>query len=232
MIDAGLSALKLNQRLHLAGVPRLDAIVLTHEHSDHVAGLKTFLRKCEVPVYATARTAQVVRENGVKASWQTFEAGQAFGIGVMELLSFPTQHDAVDPVGFVVSGAGYRLGVLSDAGHVTATMERHMEGMDALFVESNYDEDLLERDVKRPWSIKQRIASRHGHLSNVQSAELIGKVAHAGLRRVILGHLSSDCNQPDLAIAEVQRHLQGKGLAGVAVECAKSDALSGWWSLA
>ncbi len=232
MIDAGLSALKLNQRLHSAGVSRLDAIVLTHEHGDHVAGLKTFLRKCDVPIYATAHTAQVVRETGVKASWRTFEAGQGFRIGAVELSSFPTQHDAVDPVGFVVSGAGFRLGVLSDAGHVTATMERCMEGLDALFVESNYDEDLLERDQKRPWSIKQRIASRHGHLSNTQSAELVSKVAHAGLQRVILGHLSGDCNQPELAVAQVQRSLQDKGFAGVAVECAKSDQLSGWWSLA
>lgn len=231
MIDAGLSALKLNQRLAGAGVRHLDAIVLTHEHGDHVAGLKNFLRHCEIPLYATAATAHVVREKGVKARWQIFEAGQAFHIGAVELQSFSTQHDAVDPVGFVLSAAGYRLGVLSDAGHVTATMERHMHGMDALFVEANYDDDLLQADLKRPWSTKQRIASRHGHLSNRQSAELVGKVAHAGLRRVILGHLSSDCNEPELAMSEVRRELEGKGLSQVEIHCAQSDAVTGWWSL-
>ena len=134
--------------------------------------------------------------------------------------SFSVPHDAVEPLGFVMSCRAARLGVLSDIGHVTHVVRERLRGVHTLFIESNYDEKLLETDTRRPWATKQRISSRHGHLSNRQTAELVGEIAHAGLARVILGHLSKDCNDPDLAARCVREALHGCGRPETEVHCA------------
>ena len=207
LIDAGLSAKQLTMRLGLLGIEpaSLDGILLTHEHGDHVKGLKVFLKQYALPVFATSQTSHVVRELGIEGGkWKTFETGQTFSIGTSVVRSFSIQHDAVDPVGFVIGSSSRRLGFVSDAGHVTRSMTDALRGLHGLFVEANYDDGLLEADTKRPWSIKQRISSRHGHLSNVQVAELIREIAHIDLGRVVLGHLSSDCNKPDLILGRLR----------------------------
>lgn len=199
LIDAGLSAKQLCLRLTSLGIDpaSLSGILLTHEHGDHVRGLKNFLKKQPTPIFATSETAHVVREQNIgEASWKTFEAGQQFQIDHLTIESFAIQHDAVDPVGFVVANNAHRFGLLSDAGFVTSSVRVHLKNLNALFVEANYDDELLELDTKRPWSIKQRIASRHGHLSNVQVGELLREIAHSELGQIVFGHLSSDCNCP------------------------------------
>ncbi|NQX02069.1 MBL fold metallo-hydrolase [bacterium] len=232
MIDAGLSAKQLSLRLRLVGIDpaSLDGILLTHEHGDHVRGLKIFLKQFPTPVFTTAATARVVREAGIEGgTWKFFEAGQVFAIGGVAVETLAIQHDAVDPVGFVVGHDSRRFGFLSDAGFVTRSMTERLRGLDGLFVEANYDEDLLEADTKRPWSIKQRISSRHGHLSNRQVTELIRDIAHPALGRVVLGHLSSDCNTPAMILEQLRECLAELGHGHVGLHCACQHEPTEWF---
>lgn len=234
LIDAGLSAKQLTLRLGLLGIDpaSLDGILLTHEHGDHVKGLKVFLKQHATPVFATSQTAHVVRELGIEGgTWKTFETGQTFTIRDSIVQSFSIQHDAVDPVGFVLGSTSRRMGFLSDAGHVTRSMTESLRGLHGLFVEANYDDGLLEADTKRPWSIKQRISSRHGHLSNDQVTALIRDIAHAELGRVVLGHLSSDCNTPDLILGQLRKNLVEMGHDHVGLHCACQDVPTEWFAL-
>lgn len=234
MIDAGLSAKQLTLRLAQVGIApeSLDGILLTHEHGDHVRGLRVFLKQYPLPVFATAATSRLVRETGIaNGKWKVFEAGQAFAIGTATIDSFTIQHDAVDPVGFVIRDASKGLGLLSDAGFVTRSMTDKLRGVHGLFVEANYDENLLEADTKRPWSIRQRISSRHGHLSNEQMMELIREIAHPELGRVVLGHLSSDCNMPHLALKLLRECLTSLGHTHTQIHCACQHEPSDWFSL-
>jgi phosphoribosyl 1,2-cyclic phosphodiesterase len=232
MVDAGLSARQLKDRAKSMGVDRIDAILLTHEHSDHVKGLSIFLKNQAVPVYATSQTAYVLRQNGITAEWHVFEAGQSFSVCGIDVKTFPILHDAVDPVGYVLAKEETRLGILTDAGHITNAITAAMQGVQTLFVEANYDESLLAADTKRPWSIKQRISSRHGHLSNNQVAALLETIAHPHLQRVVLGHLSSDCNSEKIAEAVVIEALCSLGLHHAQVCCATQAEPRGWWSVA
>ncbi len=232
MIDAGLSAKQLNLRLQQMGIApaSLDGILLTHEHGDHVRGLKIFLKQNPVPVFTTQATARVVRETGIDGgTWKYFDAGQAFAIGGLSVETFAIQHDAVDPVGFVVGDGTRRLGFLSDAGFVTRSMTERLRRLNGLFVEANYDEVLLEADTKRPWSIKQRISSRHGHLSNSQVTELIREISHPALGRVVLGHLSSDCNTPEMILTLLRNCLADLGHSHVGLHCACQHEPTDWF---
>lgn len=234
LIDAGLSAKQLILRMRSLGLEpeSLDGILLTHEHGDHIRGLKVFLKQFNVPVFATAATTRIVREAGIEGgTWKLFEAGQTFAIGGTVVESFPLQHDAVDPVGFVLCDDLRRLGLVSDVGFVTRAMTERLKLLDALFIEANYDDGLLEADLKRPWSVKQRISSRHGHLSNEQVADLLRNIAHPALLRVVLGHLSSDCNTPETALGFVRRCLEEIGHQRVDLHCAGQAAPSEWFCL-
>jgi len=232
MIDAGLSAKQLEVRLRLLGIEpgQLNGILLTHEHGDHVRGLKVFLKKHDVPVLTTPMTARVVRESGIEhGQWKSFETGQAFAIGGVEVQSFAIQHDAVDPVGFVISDGSQRLGLVSDAGFVTHSMRERLRDLHGLFIEANYDDGLLEADTRRPWSIKQRISSRHGHLSNRQVGELLREIVHADFRQLVIGHLSSDCNQPGIALNHLRQCLAESGHPHVSLDCARQEQPTEWF---
>ena len=234
MIDAGLSAKQLALRLAQVGIDpaSLSGILLTHEHGDHVKGLKVFLKQHPLPIYATGQTARIVREAGIEgALWKTFEAAQTFTIGNAVIRSFAIQHDAVDPVGYVIGHASRLLGFVSDAGHVTRSMTESLRDLNGLFVEANYDEALLEADTRRPWPTKQRISSRHGHLSNEQVTNLIRDIAHAELGRVVLGHLSADCNIPDLILGRVHACLAELGHGHIGLHCACQHEPTEWFDL-
>lgn len=224
LIDAGLSAKQICLRLESLGIDpdSLSGIVLTHEHGDHARGIDVFCRKRKLPIYATVHTCEMVRDS-VKADviWKQFEAGGNFEIGDIKAESFSVPHDAVDPVGFVFRCGLSSIGVLSDVGHVTRTIIDRLRGVHTLFAEANYDEMMLQNDTIRPWSTKQRISNRHGHLSNDQTAELVKAVASPHLCQVILGHLSGDCNTPELAEKIVSEQLEKSGYRDVSVECAQ-----------
>lgn len=231
LVDAGLSAKQLTARMDLLGVDpdSLDAILLTHEHGDHARGLKVFLRKYPVPVYANLLTREVLADKtGPGVQWRVFENEEAFSVGEVEVLGFQIQHDAADPVGFALKHREASMALVSDLGHVTAKVRHYLQDLDGLFIEANYDEDLLIADVKRPWSTKQRISSRHGHLSNEQVGELLCDVATDRLRNVVLGHLSSDCNCPKLVTKYLSAELKKVGQRHVKFLCASQDEPTPW----
>ncbi len=233
LFDAGLSAKQLSDRLASLTIDpaSISAILLTHEHGDHIRGLQNFLKKHPVPIYATAETAHVVREQiSTQALWHTFQAGQEFPIGDLIIESFPIQHDAIDPVGYIASSSEKRFGLLSDTGFITSGVKLRLKNLTALFVEANYDDELLELDTKRPWSIKQRIASRHGHLSNSQVEELIREIAHPSLNQIVFGHLSSDCNCPKKVISLFSSIIQELKLQ-TNLHCASQNQTTPWFHL-
>jgi phosphoribosyl 1,2-cyclic phosphodiesterase len=161
MIDAGLSAKQLCMRLQAVGVEpgSLDGILLTHEHGDHVRGLKVFLKQHPVPVFTTPATGRVVREAGIEGgTWKYFEAGQVFGIGALTVETFAIQHDAVDPVGFVIGHGQRRLGFLSDAGFVTRSMTERLRGLAGLFCEAPMVHQAA--DQLAAWTFIQRAGDR------------------------------------------------------------------------
>jgi phosphoribosyl 1,2-cyclic phosphodiesterase len=226
LVDAGLSAKQLVTRMMASGVnpATLNAVLLTHEHGDHVRGLRVLMKQLAVPIYATPSTSLVVRDGGVGGAWKIFESGAGFRLNGLEVQSFAVPHDAVEPVGFTFRHEDRSFGLLSDTGHVTKLILDRLRGVNALFVEANYDDELLEADMKRPWPTKQRISSRHGHLSNAQTAALVAELVPAGLRRVVLGHLSRDCNCPVKAATAVRA-----AFLEVDVCCAGQDSPCGWW---
>ncbi len=226
LIDAGLSAKQISLRLAIAGFDpaKIDGILLTHEHQDHTGGLEVFCRKRSIPLFCTALTQESISGSlgfKVPPTWRIMSTGSAFEFQDIRIECFPVPHDAVDPVGLIIEDADSRLGVLSDVGHITNLIKDRLKGSDSLFVEANYDTQLLEADTKRPWATKQRISSRHGHLSNDQVAELMAELAHEALHHVVLGHLSDDCNDPVVAAESVRRALHGAGATQATVLCAE-----------
>jgi phosphoribosyl 1,2-cyclic phosphodiesterase len=175
-------------------------------------------------VYCTALTQETLAGSLTfrsKPNWRIMNSGGAFNLRDLQIECFSVPHDAVDPVGFVIADEESRLGVLSDVGFVTNLIKDRLRRSDSLFIEANYDAQLLEADTKRPWATKQRISSRHGHLSNDQAAELVEEIAHANLHHVLLGHLSDDCNCPDRASRRIHESLQRAGARDARVVCAE-----------
>ncbi|MBT7958057.1 MAG: MBL fold metallo-hydrolase [Akkermansiaceae bacterium] len=231
LVDAGLSAKQLVIRMESLGIvpEQLDGILITHEHSDHARGVDVLLRKRDIPVYANALTREALSDK-MKSTvpWRVFRSGQDFKLGELNVQAFCIPHDAAEPVGFVISGAATRLSMVSDVGHVTHLMRESLRQSDGIYIEANYDPGMLEQDTKRPWATKQRITSRHGHLSNEQTADLLAEVACEKLKVVMLSHLSSDCNCPDIAARLVAERLVGRGLPNVLVQCAHQHEPTGW----
>ncbi len=230
LIDVGLSAKQIVLRLEQRGIDpdTLAGIFLTHEHSDHARGLDVFMRKRDIPVYANALTKEAL-EYGMKSEirWKVFQTGQPFEISGISITAFPIPHDAAEPVGFVLENSTARFGLVTDVGYITQSMRVHLKGSDALFIEANYDEELLEADTKRPWATKQRIASRHGHLSNTQAGELIADIGCEKLSCVLLGHLSSDCNNAEVATNTIQPLLSALSVSDLI--CADQHQPTEWY---
>lgn len=226
LVDAGLSSRTTLARIAQAGFSpsEIDAILLTHEHGDHARGLPVLLRTLQCPVFATRLTAGELQrsdERNATANWNIFSSGSTFNVGSLEVTAFSVPHDAADPVGFTIRENRVSLAVLTDLGHINNSVAHHASGVSCLFIEANHDEKLLHADTKRPFSVKQRILSPHGHLSNNAAAELAARILSGTLSHVVLGHLSRDCNTPDLAVAAVRASLEG---ADVTVFCAEQDA--------
>ena len=225
LIDAGLSAKQICLRLAEVGLTleAISGILLTHEHLDHTAGLGVLSGKLSLPLYCTALTQEVLLSGipfRTPPRWRIMDSSGRFEIGDLRIECFSVPHDAVDPIGFVIADDESRLGVLSDVGHVTHLIKERLRHSDSLFIEANYDVRMLEADTKRPWPTKQRISSRHGHLSNDQAAELVEEIGHAGLNHVLLGHLSDDCNCPDRAAERLAESLRRGGAHQAHVACA------------
>jgi phosphoribosyl 1,2-cyclic phosphodiesterase len=204
LVDAGFSARRLSEMLEAAGesIDTIDAIFVTHEHGDHCAGLSGLRRRPDLPVFANRGTAEAV-QRGLRhrANWHVFQTGQRFRFRSLEVESFSVPHDAIEPVGFVFSqGNGDLLSPrrsiawVTDLGYAPELVRQRIRDVDVLVLEANHDTRLLQRDTRRPWSVKQRIAGRHGHLSNEAACELMASVEQPSWRHVCLAHLSRDCN--------------------------------------
>ncbi len=214
LIDAGLSLRQIEQRLAALGTTAaaLAGVCLSHEHSDHILGVPALHRRYGTPIYANAGTL-----DGARRLWKTFApacriftTGAAFAIGDLTIEPFAVPHDAYDPVGFVISSNGARIGIATDLGMPTTLVRERLRGCHAVVIESNHDERLL-RDSPRPWALKQRILGRQGHLSNRHAAELLAEIAGPRLRRVVLAHVSEECNAPALALGEIRECLRANG---------------------
>jgi phosphoribosyl 1,2-cyclic phosphodiesterase len=232
LVDGGLSARQLVRRLEQCGVApeQLDGVLLTHEHGDHVCGLEVLCRKFSVPIYCNALTAEAIRCDSLleqHRNWRLFRTGAEFSICDVTVQTFPVPHDAVDPVGFAFHAGGSGLGFITDLGYATKMLTERLREVHTLVIETNHDEKMLQDDPHRPWPVKQRIQSRHGHLSNAAAAAVIEQLLPPGrIERVVLGHLSRDCNTPALAGGAIQALLARCGKIDTEVYCAGQSEIS------
>lgn len=223
LVDAGLSARRTIRTLRDCGLDecKIRAVCITHEHTDHTAGVARLHALLGVPVYANTRTARAVK-NVPSECWKCFVTGNPFAVGPFSLFPFALPHDAYEPVGYRISCGGVRIGIATDLGMATTLVRGMLRGCRLLVLEANHDEEML-RDAARPWSLKQRILGNQGHLSNRTAAALAAEVAGDTLETVVLAHLSRDCNREDLALETVRECLCECGLGRIAVLAAHAD---------
>jgi phosphoribosyl 1,2-cyclic phosphodiesterase len=229
LVDAGLSARELCRRLELVGVApeSLDAILVTHEHIDHVRGLGPLSRRLQLPVYLHHASAAALEAAQRPARACEFDAGTELAIGDLGIRVFPVTHDARAAVGMTVSGAFGRLGIVTDLGIATRLVAEELRGCRCLVVESNHDEQLL-RDGPYPWPLKQRIRGSHGHLSNRDCATLLEGLCWPGLDAVCLAHLSETNNLPQLAEAAARTVLDRQTGCRPQLLVGRQDRPVGW----
>jgi len=213
LVDAGLSCRETLKRMAAAGEdPQgLTAILISHEHSDHMAGLPVLARKLKTTVYMTGATNDTwSRQCGKKQTHlerlELFSSGHSFHIGDIQVTPFTIPHDAVDPVAFTFRVDGVKLAIVTDLGYMPASVRDHIRDSDVLMVESNHDLEML-RVGPYPWSVKQRVMSRVGHLSNAALAEFFSSDYDGSAAFVVLAHLSEQNNHPEIARDTAERAL-------------------------
>lgn len=212
LLDAGLSAKELVRRLGKTPVAgnQLSAVVISHEHQDHVRGSGVMSRRFDLPVYLSRGTLDNLPvKTGALAAVKIFQPGNPFTVGDLEIHPFSTSHDAGESSGFIIENNGVSLGVCTDLGVATQLVRARLQGCDGLIVESNHDVNLL-MDGPYPWPLKQRIRSRHGHLSNEEAMELLETVRHDRLKTVVLAHLSETNNHPRVVLRELEKLRQNE----------------------
>jgi len=213
LIDVGMSLRETLLRMDLCGIDPtgVNAVLLTHEHIDHIRSAGSFARKFGVPVVASHMVCQKAEKYLKKARLIEFESGVAFSFRDVQVDPFPITHDSCDPVGFVVESDEGRCGSVTDLGIVTRLVADKLRGCRFLNLESNHDMEML-MNGPYPWELKQRIKSRHGHLSNAESLELLHDLAHEGLEVLVMAHLSEVNNHPDHVVANTQSFLRDQNV--------------------
>lgn len=223
LIDAGLSRRETFARLEAIGEdPRkIDAIVVTHEHSDHVCGLPALAKRPterlmndgfrQIPVYLTTLAAPRIDWNGCVPVVETFQAGSVFSIGDIGVTSFTIPHDSIDPVAFSFRAEGRSIGIATDLGYVPESIKWHLRMTDFLLLESNHDLEMLKVGPY-PWSVKQRVMGRMGHLSNDVASNFIRDDLSDRTQTLVLGHLSEQNNYPELVRLIASQALDRRGL--------------------
>ena len=230
LVDGGLSARQFVVRLEQCGVTpeQLDGLLLTHEHGDHVCGLEVLCRKFDVPIYCNALTAEACDATALRANTQLANFSHRHRV-------FDLRHHGANvsrparcgrSTRFRVSRRSGGLGFITDLGYATKMIVERLREVHTLVIETNHDEKLLQNDTHRPWPVKQRIQSRHGHLSNAAAAGVIEELLPGKIERVVLGHLSRDCNTPELALETVRASLAKCGRVEVEIHCATQLEIS------
>ena len=227
LVDAGFSPRQIRQRLAtLSRVPEnLTAILVTHEHSDHVQGLVGIAAKLNIPIYCNRATKEAF-EFQLQSKFthcNLFNTGASFEIGDVLVDTFSIPHDAQDPVGFLLRTPAGNIGFVTDIGHMTKLVVERVRPANVLVLESNHDVKMLQECPRRSWSLKQRILGRHGHLSNVAAAEAAAQIMSADLKHLYLAHLSRECNKPELAEYVMAEQLHHIGAGHVRMQIAAQD---------
>lgn len=227
LIDAGISAgLAIERLLELGIDPHtIQAILITHEHSDHIKGLAVLAAKLKIPVLANGETAKgICAALGERPKFKIFTTGESFQFGDLTFHPFSVPHDTLDPVAFTVQIGEIKLGICADIGHVTSLVRKHLENCDYLYLEANHQPSMVHAS-NRPNYLKQRILGKQGHLSNEDCAALLTSIFHPGLKHVHLAHLSSECNAEEVALQVVRDHLSSKNQV-VELSIAYQDRIS------
>jgi len=214
LVDAGLSRKETFERLNAIGVEpeSLTAILITHEHTDHITGLQTIAKKLDIPIYLSRLTMPAIPwAEGFMPKIEAFAAGASFPIGDIDVTSFTIPHDAADPVGFSFRAEGVKISIATDLGYMPDSVRFHLRDSDVLLLESNHDLDMLKVGPY-PWSIKQRIMGRMGHLSNEVACAFVRDDLGTRTSTLILGHLSAHNNHPAIVEQCARMALEGRGL--------------------
>lgn len=216
LIDCGVSCKKIEEALKTLEVEgsSIDAILITHEHNDHVKGLSVFASKYNIPVFASANTFDYMGKSIAKIdkkNLRSFQVTDKFSIGDLEISPFPIPHDAANPCGFNISNNKKKISIATDIGHMTNSILRELEGSSFVLLESNYDVNVL-KCCSYPFMLKSRISGPNGHLSNAIASKTLSYLFKNGLKSALLGHLSKESNFPELAYQTALDELLANGI--------------------
>ncbi|MFG6319308.1 MAG: MBL fold metallo-hydrolase [Clostridia bacterium] len=211
LIDCGTSAKKIETALDNIDIDitDIDAILVTHEHSDHIQGLGTISKKHDIPVFANCETWEAMenqRNKMTSNNIKTFENNTEFHIGNLQIVPFSTPHDAVNPCGFSICSGTKKISIATDLGHIDENIFSNIKDSKFMLLEANYEPEILKVS-NYPYSLKQRIAGPHGHLSNIEAGKTISNLFGKELKEVMLGHLSKENNFPEMAYKTVTEEL-------------------------
>ncbi len=224
LIDNGFSGKETLARLARLGIDSesLTALIVTHEHDDHIKGVGILARRLGIPVYANGPTFRAAeRKLGKLPACFEFGTGEAFVLAGLHIHPFAVSHDTADPVGFILDDGHASLGYCTDTGLVTRLIRHHVEKCQALILEANHDEQMV-KNGPYPFSLKQRVLSKQGHLANMEAIRLATELAEGKLRSLVLAHLSAINNHPDIVRQAVQKHLGGKDSLHITLACQTS----------
>lgn len=225
LVDSGLSGIEIQRRLASRDLSpeNIDAILVTHEHSDHIGSVGILSRRFDVPVYISEKTFSCsAAKLGKLKKVVTFECGVPFDIKSLKLHPFSISHDAEDPAGFTIRHNGSKIGIATDLGVATSMVKTHLQNCNLLILEANHDPVMLT-EGPYPWPLKQRVRGRTGHLSNEESRDLVDELKHDDLSHVVLAHLSEENNTPDIALQTVAEALEN---TNIKLLCASQDVCS------
>ena len=235
LVDAGLSGARIAAELQKMDVEpgMLDALLVTHEHADHIAGIGVLSRRYHLPVYATQGTWEAMEGKVGRVdpcNRRVIPAGQDFYLNQVGVTPFPIPHDAAEPVGYAFTARGVKVAVATDLGHLSDSWMDQLTGCDLLLLESNHDVEMLKAG-RYPYDLKRRILGRRGHLSNEDAGRAAVELVARGVKRILLGHLSRENNFPELAYRTVLQQLEDAGQQPSALEVARRDCLTGVYHL-
>lgn len=224
LIDAGISGRATKQKLESLDIDleEIDAILISHDHTDHIQGLKTLAFRYGIPVLANSDTAKGIYETfRACPQFTIFTSGEPFTFGDIEIHPFSIQHDTADPVAFTLRADGIKLGICTDLGYPTTLVKTHLKNCDYLVVEANHEPAMVHA-CSRPMLYKQRVLGRSGHLSNEACGSLLEEIMHDELKHIHLAHLSKECNSPQTALETVRKKIG----EGIPVEIAPQDQIA------